>query len=178
MAAPSGYGPPVFPSTPPTGAVAHPPEHWAPAPAPAPTRPARPRAAWAAIVLAMLGVVIGAVTVFAPWAAYIDGAELTGAEHGDGWIVLAIVAAASALVGAMAFGARHRAIRYGLLLASAALFVVFALNRFDISRSDDYVTGGPIDVGGGLYGVALAGCLVLAGALIIPPDQAGPHARA
>ena len=129
-------------------------------------------------MLAMLGVVVGAVTVFAPWAEYVDGVELTGVEHGDGWIVLGIVAVASALVGAMAFGARHRAIRYALFLASAALFVVFALNRFDISRSDDFVTGGPIDVGGGLYGVALAGCLVLAGALIIPPDSAPPPARA
>jgi hypothetical protein len=177
MAAPSHFGPPVFPSEPPSGAVAHPPEHWAPAPAVPPADRGRPRAAWAAIALAMLGVIVGAITVFAPWAEYVDGAELTGVEHGDGWIVLAIVAAASALVGAMASGARHRAIRYGLLLASVALFVVFALNRYDIGQSDDFVTRGPIDVGGGLYGVALAGCLVLAGALIIPPEPAAPRAR-
>jgi hypothetical protein len=177
MAPPSGLGPPAYPSQPPTGAVAQPPQHWAPAPRP-PVHDARPRAAWAAVVVSMLGAVVGAITVFAPWAEYVDGVELTGIEHGDGWIVLAVVTAAAALVGALAFGARHFAIRYGLLLASVALFVLFALNRIDIGRSDDFVTGGEIDVGGGLYGVALAACLVLAGALIIPPRTAAPPGRA
>jgi hypothetical protein len=121
-------------------------------------------------------VTIGAITAFAPWATYVDGVELTGMEHGDGWFVLLFVAVAAAFVGALAFGWRHLAVRVGMILASAGLFVLFVLNRVDISRSHDRVTNGPIDVGGGLYGVALAACLVLTGALIIPARGAPPPA--
>lgn len=169
------YGPssPSYPSQPPTEATPRPPDRWAPPPAPSAPQQ-RPVRAWAAVVTALLGTIVGAVTVFAPWAEYIDGVELTGVEHGDGWIVLAVIAAASALVGTLAFGWRHPAIRFGLIGAAVALFGVFALNRIDIGRSTDHVTGGPIDVGGGLYGVALAACLVLAGALIIPPRSVPP----
>ena len=136
-----------------------------------------PRRSWPAVVVALAGVVVGAITPFAPWANYIDGVELTGTEHGDGWFVLAIVAVAAALVGALAFGWRHLAVRLGLIGTAGALFLVFVLNRIDISRAHDRVTNGPIDVGGGLYGVAVAACLVLTGALIIPTgERAAPPA--
>jgi hypothetical protein len=135
---------------------------------PAHRPPVRQGRAWPAIVVAQIGVVVGAITAFAPWATYVDGVELTGVEHGDGWIVLLVTAAAAAFVGALAFGWRHLAVRVGLVAAAAGLFLLFLLNRIDISRSEDRVTGGPIDVGGGLYGVAVAACLVLTGALIIP----------
>lgn len=131
--------------------------------------PHRQPQAWAAVIIAWIGVSIGVITAFAPWAEYVDGVDLTGVEHGDGWIVLAIVAAAGALVGALAFGWRHAVVRFGLIGASVALLVLFALNRIDISRSEDHVTNGPIDVGGGLYGVVVAACLILTGALVIPP---------
>jgi hypothetical protein len=166
--------PPWLPPEPPTRAEAQPPQHWPATPTVAPP-PARPRRAWAAIAIGQIGVTIGTITAFTPWATYVDGVELTGIEHGDGWFVLAIVAVAAAFVGALAFGWRHVAVRVGMILASAALVLVFALNRIDISRSHDRVTNGPIDVGGGLYGVALAACLVLTGALIIPTrDRSGP----
>jgi len=143
-------------------------------PAPA-VVPQRQPQAWAAVIIAWIGVTIGVLTAFAPWAEYVDGVELTGVEHGDGWIVLAVVAAAGALVGALAFGWRHPVVRFGLIGASAFLLVLFTLNRIDISRSEDRVTNGPIDVGGGLYGVVVAACLILAGALVIPPrNQATP----
>jgi len=158
--------PPWLPSEPPTGSIARPPQHWPNTPVP--VEPEPPRRAWPAVLVGFIGVVIGAITPFAPWANYVDGVELTGTEHGDGWFVLVIVAAAAALVGALAFGWHHLAVRVGLIVAAAALFLVFLLNRIDISRSHDHVTNGPIDVGGGLYGVAVAACLVLTGALIIP----------
>ena len=158
--------PPWLPPEPPTESVAIPPQHWPSTPVHTPLP--REGRAWPAIVIAQIGVVVGAITAFAPWATYVDGVELTGVEHGDGWFVLAVIAAAAALVGALAFGWRHLAARIGLFAASAALFLLFLLNRVDISRSHDRVTGGPIDVGGGLYGVAAAACLVLTGALIIP----------
>jgi hypothetical protein len=157
---------PTLPPEPPIASVVRPPEQWPALPAEAHEAPLR--RAWAAVLLALGGVVVGTVTAFAPWATYVDGVKLTGTEHGDGWLVLVITAAAAALVGALAFGWRHVAVRTGLVLAAAGLLVVFVLNRVDISRSHDRVTGGPIDVGGGLYGVAAAACLVLAGALIIP----------
>jgi hypothetical protein len=172
----SSREPPWLPAEPPTESVVRPPEHWPSTPrAPVATEPQR--RAWAAIVIAQIGVVVGVITAFAPWATYVDGVELTGIEHGDGWFVLVVAAAAAALVGALAFGWRHLVVRVGLIAASAALFLLFLLNRIDISRSHDYVTGGRIDVGGGLYGVAAAACLVLTGALIIPTTpREGPPA--
>jgi hypothetical protein len=119
--------PPSLPSEPPTGTVVRPPEHWPAIPVDTPERP--PRRAWAAVVLTLGGVIVGTVTAFAPWASYVDGVELTGTEHGDGWFVLVIVAIAAALMGTLAFGWRHLAVRIGLVLASVALFVVFLLNR-------------------------------------------------
>jgi hypothetical protein len=167
--------PPWLPAEPPTESVVRPPEHWPTLPPP--PSPERQRRPWPAIVVAQIGVVVGVVTAFAPWATYVDGVELTGIEHGDGWFVLVVTAAAAALVGALAFGWRHLAVRVGLIAASAALFLLFLLNRIDISRSHDYVTGGTIDVGGGLYGVAVSACLVLTGALIIPTrGAAAPRA--
>jgi hypothetical protein len=163
--------PPWLPAEPPTESVVRPPEHWPSTPRPPVVD--TPRRAWPAIVVAQIGVVVGAITAFAPWATYVDGVELTGVEHGDGWFVLVVTAAAAALVGALAFGWRHVAVRVGLIAAAAALFLLFLLNRIDISRSHDYVTGGKIDVGGGLYGVAAAACLVLTGALIIPTRRRG-----
>jgi hypothetical protein len=165
---------PPLPIEPPIGPVTQPPGHWPSLP-PETSTP-RPRRAWAAVAIALLGAVIGTIAAFAPWATYIDGLELTGTEHGDGWIVLLLSAAAAALSGALGFGWRHLAVRLGLVGASLALLVVFTLNRVDISRSHDRVTGGPIDVGGGLYGVVVAACLVLAGALIIPTRSPAPPA--
>jgi hypothetical protein len=162
---------PWLPPEPPLERVAQPPEHWPSMPKV--VTPERPRRAWAAIVVLFIGVVVGTVTAFAPWATYVDGVELTGTEHGDGWFVLVVVAVAAALAGALAFGWRHVAVRAGLIVASGALFVLFLLNRIDISRSHDRLTGGQIDVGGGLYGVAAAACLVLVGALIIPTRAPG-----
>ncbi|HEX7096494.1 MAG TPA: hypothetical protein VF183_11465 [Acidimicrobiales bacterium] len=165
--------PPTYPAEPPLGPVARPPDAWSRPHTATPTA-TQTSHAWAAVVVAGIGVVIGAFTAFAPWAEYVDGVELTGVEHGDGWFVLAIVAAAGGLVGTLAAGWRHPAVRFGLIGASVALSVLFLLNRIDISRSEDRVTGGPIDVGGGLYGVVVAACLLLAGALIIPARSSAP----
>jgi hypothetical protein len=167
--------PPWLPPEPPTGEVVRPPAHW---PTPSVVRPARsPRRPWAAVALTFAGIIVGTIAAFAPWASYVDGVDLTGVEHGDGWLVLVVVAAAAALAGALAFGWNHLAVRVGLIVAAAALIVVFVLNRVDISRSEDRVTGGPIDVGGGLYALIVAACLVLTGALVIPTREPATSPR-
>jgi hypothetical protein len=157
---------PELPSAPPIGQVARPPEQWETQPARAAVAPVkRP---WAALVVCWSGVIVGTVAAFAPWAEYRDGASLTGVRHGDGWFVIVAAVAAAALVGALAVGWRHLAVRLGLVGVAVVLGLLFVLNRVDISRSEDRVTGGSIDVGGGLYGVAFAACLLVTGALIIP----------
>jgi hypothetical protein len=108
------------------------------------------------------------VAAFAPWAHYVDGVAKTGVEHGDGWFVLAVALVAAGLTGALAFGWRHRAVRLGLLGTAVGLLVLYAVNRVDVARSHDRLTGGPIHVGGGLFAVAVGACLILVGALLIP----------
>jgi hypothetical protein len=166
---------PQYPAEPPTEPVAAPPEHWPPLTA-APRVVPTPKP-WTAVVFAWLGAVVATVGSIGPWARYVDGAETTGLEHGDGWVVLAVGLAIAAITGALACGWRHRAARVGLLVASAALFFVYGLNRLDVGRARDLVTGGPVSVGGGLFAVALAGCLVLVGALVIPPRARDDAAR-
>jgi hypothetical protein len=177
MAAPMRRSePPALPSEPPVGHVTGPPREWASMPQPPAAPPRQPRG-WAAIVVAWLGITVGTVAAFAPWAKYVDGVRLTGVEHGDGWIALVITAVGAAFVGTLAFGWQHFAVRVGLIATSLALFLLFLVNRVDLSRSVDHVNNRPIAVGGGLYGIAAAGCLVLAGALIIPPrDRRAPRA--
>src|SRR5947207_3088568 len=62
--------PPWLPPEPPIGPVVRPPEHWRPIPVVAPEP--RTRRPWAAVVVGLIGVIIGAITPFAPWANYID----------------------------------------------------------------------------------------------------------
>jgi hypothetical protein len=143
----------------------------------APSAPPKQPRGWAAIIVAWTGVTVATVAAFAPWATYVDGVRLTGVEHGDGWIALVIAAIGAAFIGTLAFGWRHVAVRVGLIVTSIALFLLFLANRVDISRSADHVNNRPIHVGGGLYGIAAAGCLVLMGALIIPTrDRRAPRA--
>jgi hypothetical protein len=174
MAAPMRRSdPPPLPPEPPVGHVSGPPQRWGPVPTPV-EAPERPPRAWAAIVVAWIGLAVATVAAFEPWASYVDGVRLTGVEHGDGWIVLVIAAVGAAFAGALVAGWRHFAVRLGLIGTSIALFLVFLADRIDIGNSVDHVNNRPIDVGGGLYGVAAAACLVLAGALIIPPRDRRP----
>ncbi|HEV8299264.1 MAG TPA: hypothetical protein VGQ20_18280 [Acidimicrobiales bacterium] len=173
---------PALPAEPPSVPVAGPPEHWPALPPPPPDSPS-PTRAWAAVVSSWLGTIIATVAVFGPWAHYADGTNKTGVEHGDGWIVLFVALVAAGLTGAIAFGARQRAVRIGVVATSGAMFVLYAVNRIDIARSKDRVTNAHISVGGGLFAVALAGCFLLAGALLMPSvtradETADPHAAA
>jgi hypothetical protein len=161
---------PSLPTEPPTEPVVGPPAHWPAFPAPPPPEP-RGRA-WAAVTMAWIGAIVATIAAFAPWAHYADGVDTTGIEHGDGWFVLVVAFTAAGFVGALAFGWRHLAARVGVLACSAALFFLYAINRIDLARSHDYVTRGAIKVGGGLFAVAVAACLLLLGGLVIPPN---PH---
>ncbi len=111
------------------------------------------------------------VAVFGPWAHYADGSNKTGIEHGDGWIVLAVALVTAGLTGAVAFGARQRWVRWALAGTGVALAALYTINRVDVARSKDRITGVRIDVGGGLFAVAIAGCCVLIGALIMPKSE-------
>jgi hypothetical protein len=162
--------PPALPLEPPSAPVIGPPEQW-PALPPPPADPPSPARGWAAVFMCWLGTIVATVAVFGPWAHYADGTNKTGIEHGDGWIVLAVALVAAALTGMVAFGARHPFVRIGLAATAAVLVLLYTINRIDVARSKDRVTGARIDVGGGLFAVALAACCLFIGALITPPDR-------
>lgn len=169
MAAPfSTREPPRLPAAPPAEPVVGPPASWGAYPQPVPRARDRGRG-WAAVVFAAAGAIVATIGAFAPWARYADGIETTGIEHGDGWFVLVVAVGAAACAGALAFGGRSLWVRLGVFGSSMLLFFLYGLNRIDVARARDHVTGAHIKVGGGLYGVmAGAVLLLIAAALILP----------
>ena len=159
--------PPTMPAGPPIEASPEPPAAWAPVPA-APAAPRRDPRVWGTLVFGTLSTIAAVFTSFSPWAHYADGVDRTGVEHGDGWFVVAFAFVAAGLCGAIAVGLRHLVARLALAGTGLAMFVVYLLNRVEIGRAVDLVTGAPLEVGGGLYGVAFAALGLVIASLAMP----------
>ncbi len=159
--------PPLLPDAPPLEATPAPPGAWSSAPPAAPVAGRDPRV-WATVLIGAASTVAMVFSSFAPWAHYADGVDKTGIEHGDGWILIGLAFVAAGLCGAIAVGLRHLAARLALAGTGLVVFVVYLLNKYEIGRATDLVTGQRLAIGGGLYVVAFAALGLVVAALAMP----------
>ena len=123
---------------------------------------------WTTIGFGGVAVVAAVFGAYAPWVHYADGVRRSGIDHGDGWFVIAVAFVGAGLCGAVAVGLRHVVARAAIAACGFALFGLYELNRFSISRAHDQATGSPLVVGGGLYVVAFAALGLVIAALAMP----------
>jgi hypothetical protein len=128
-----------------------------------PLVPARARMAGA---FTFLGAGIAVVGALLPWAHYNDGYDLTGTNHGHGWIAIVVAILAAGLAGAAWVGSQHPIVRFGITGCAVVLAALFFWNRFRLRQAADQSVIGPITTGGGLLLVGLSGFVIAAGALV------------
>jgi hypothetical protein len=128
-----------------------------------PRVPPRARMAGAFTVLGAAIAIAGALL---PWAHYSDGFDLTGTDHGHGWIAIVVAVFAAGLAGAAWVGSNHPVVRFGITGCAIVLAVLFFWNRFRLRQAADRSVIGPITTGGGLLLIGLAAFVTAAGALL------------
>ena len=143
-----------------------PPDGWPmPDAEPIPEPKVAPRARMAG-AFTILGAAIAITGALLPWAHYADGYDLSGIDHGHGWIALVVAVIAAGLAGAAWVGSSHPVVRFGIAGCAVVLAVVFFWNRFRLRQAADRSVVGPITTGGGLLLIGLAAFVVGAGALL------------
>jgi hypothetical protein len=114
----------------------------------------------------ILGAAIAIAGALLPWAHYTDGFDLSGIDHGHGWIALVVGVIAAGLAGAAWVGSSHPIVRFGIAGCAVLLAAVFFWNRFRLRQAAGRSAIGPITTGGGLLLVGLAAFVMAAGALL------------